>query len=183
MPQSSPSALPELGLFSADTADLKAVETFAPSRELKIKWSVQVDSLKSMLAEATESPIETRALSLIVPPQSALVLPKRPAFEPGVLFVAPRLILDEVTRYLSWEEMTYQQRIIEDAEAEILGKPGWIMGIDYGMGESTTAFTESIWSKLAGAMQLPPAYLGVGPNCIPKPLPMPGDKNGGGTPE
>lgn len=191
MPPSQPSA-PEPGLFSADISDLKAIELFSPSREMKVKWSVVFDDLKARLRESGLFP-PPRDFGLIVRPEPLIIRPKMKP-QPGLILCAPRLVFDEVTRYLSWEEMTWKQKIIEEAEREMLRPDIKWLGVDYGYGESFTThtvvgFTDSVWSKMAKAMQLPTSYLtgrpaSSTPNLQNIPIrAVSGDKNGGGLSE
>src|ERR1700709_809042 len=70
----------------------------------KIATEIRLASMGKML----EPSRIIRETSLLVPFDPLIIRPKT-APPLGTIFCAPRLLLDEVTRYLSWEEQTWRQ--------------------------------------------------------------------------
>ena len=145
--------------------DLKVetVELTNRSRMLKTVWgraSCSQPNIQHLPRKTSKPVLHLEPERRIVTDTRLLVQPEpirihRPG---GLVMAVPHLVLDEVTRYLSWEHATYEQKLIDETEQKMTQTYGGIfMGIDWAHGPDD--FVATLWSRMAASMQIPLPYL------------------------
>lgn len=128
------------------------------SRKLSVRWTGNTANVQVIRRRA---PVLVRNVPscIVADTRLVVVLRARVHRPPGIVLTETELVLDEVTRYLSWEHVRYEKRLVEETERAMMGED-YVLGVDWARGNKDyTAFVESTWQRLATAMKFPLEYL------------------------
>lgn len=148
-----------------DTGNEPALQNISIGRCSSSTPNVQAIA-RPRLTYNAESSLCDRTRLLVDPPPALIHRPPDIIFSTETAFV-----LDKVTRYLSWEQVSYESKLVDETEAQLSGMVVW--GIDWAEVRDRSAFSfvdaattiERCTHEVSAALGVPPKYLGGLPDA------------------